>query len=135
MTTKKKTLIIVLYILYIALVAYLCFGKFDDLGKVSRTIWGIPTDKVVHFIMFFPFPILSFLVFSDKAKKPWHSLLLAICVFVAGCVLAGATEIGQTYLPYRTGDFMDFKADAISMAISTIIMFIIDLGKQFKHEK
>ena len=48
-------------------------------------------------------------------------------MFVIGCLLAGATEVIQGELGYRTEDIMDFRADGISLAIASIITFILRL--------
>ena len=50
---RQRIAIRLLFILYIAGVLYLCFGHFDNTPSVPLTLWGIPTDKVVHFAMFF----------------------------------------------------------------------------------
>ena len=64
MTKALKITFRVAFYLYLIAIAVLCFGKFSDLPSVSNTILGIPTDKVVHFVMFFPFPILAFLAYD-----------------------------------------------------------------------
>ena len=99
---------------------------------VKMSYWGIPTDKIVHFLMFFPFPLLCFGAFDKFTTKPWHSVLFVVIVFCIGCVLAGATEIGQSMTKYRTGDERDFFADGIALGISSLIVLILDLRKQFK---
>jgi len=132
---NKKQLIAarILFVVYLAAVAWLCFGKFNSLPSVERSYWGIPTDKIVHFLMFFPFPVLAFFAFDRYTEQFWPSVLWTLGTFIAGCGLAGLTEIVQAkFLPYRMGDFQDFKADALALAISSVIVFCIDIGKQRK---
>ena len=61
MTTPKTILARFLFFLYLAGIAFLCFMHVDKLPDVQKFIFGIPTDKVVHFGMFLPFPILAYL--------------------------------------------------------------------------
>ena len=49
----------IVMLLYVVAVAYLCFANFHKLPEVPKTFLGIPMDKIVHFCMFFPFPILA----------------------------------------------------------------------------
>lgn len=123
-----------LLLVYFVTVAYLCFGHFDNLPQVSRYIFGIPTDKVVHFVMFLPFPILVFLAIDRFTTKPWHSLLMMCGTFLVGCMLAAGTEYGQSLLTYRSCDVKDFRADMIALSISSLIVFIIDILKQVQDE-
>lgn len=123
-----------LLLVYIAAVAYLCFGHFESLPQVSRYIFGIPTDKIVHFLMFMPFPVLVFLAVDRFTTKPWHSVLMMCGIFLLGCMLAGATEYGQSLLSYRSCDPKDFRADAIALSISSLFVFIIDILKQDTDE-
>lgn len=123
-----------LLLAYFAAVAYLCFGHFDSMPQISRTIFGIPTDKIVHFLMFFPFPVLLFLAVDRYTTKPWHSILMMCLIFLTGCILAGGTEYIQGKLTYRSCDIMDFRADAIALAISSLVVFIIDIIEQLRDE-
>ena len=83
----------ILLVLYLCAVAWLCFGHFSNIPNIKMSYWGIPTDKIVHFLMFFPFPLLAFGGFDKYTTKPWHSFLFVAVLFGIGCLLAGATEI------------------------------------------
>ena len=130
MSRKNNILFRILLVLYLAAVLFLCFGHFSGSPGMDWKLLGIPSDKVVHFLMFFPFPLLVFAGFDRLTTKPWHSALFAVCVFLAGCLLAAGTEIGQTFTTYRNGDVFDFKADTLALALSSILVLIIDLRKQ-----
>lgn len=129
---KQNLLFRILLILYLAAVAWLCFGHFENMGEVPLQLWGIPTDKIVHFLMFFPFPVLCFLAVDRFTTKLWHSLLFAGGVFFVGCLIAGATELGQLQTTYRSGDITDFMADVLALALSSLLVFIVDVWKQRK---
>lgn len=125
---NKKSFHVFLLIAYLAVLCWLCFGKFDSVtASFPGYTLGIPTDKIVHFILFLPFPLLCWLVFRGRSGKPWHSLVLVLIFFGAGCLLAAGTELGQTLIAYRSGDPGDFLADGISIAFSTVIALILDI--------
>lgn len=121
----------ILSVLYLAAVIWLCFGQFDSVPDVPRSLWGIPMDKVVHFLMFLPFPILAYFAFDRYTEKFWSSVLWTGVAFLAGVLLAAGTEVGQAFLTnYRSGDPNDFRADLIALGISSLLVFILDLRKQ-----
>ncbi len=134
MTSRRhKIAFQVLFFLYIALLLFLCFGQFQNMHSVPRTILGIPSDKVVHFCMFFPFPILAFLAFDQYTNTVRQSLLFSGITFVVGILLALGTEWGQAHLTrYRSGDTRDFLADSLALVLGTLIVLFWDIRKQKK---
>ena len=120
----------VAFYLYLAAVAVLCFGNFQSLPSVSSTILGIPTDKIVHFCMFFPFPILAFLAYDKFTGTRKNVVIFALITFAVGCTVAAATEIGQALLTdYRSGDPTDFLADFLALLSSSLIATWLDIRK------
>ncbi|MBR1698654.1 MAG: VanZ family protein [Bacteroidales bacterium] len=134
MTSRRhKIAFQVLFFLYIALLLFLCFGQFQNVHSVPRTILGIPSDKMVHFCMFFPFPILAFLAFDQYTNTVRQSLLFSGITFVVGILLALGTEWGQARLTrYRSGDTRDFLADSLALVLGTLIVLFWDIRKQKK---
>lgn len=125
---KRQAAAIFLFIIYICAVVYCCFGHFNDLPQVGQEdLWGIPMDKVVHFIMFFPFPMLCYPAFCHRNLKVWKTALNITVILVIGCALAAGTEIGQSMTDYRSGDPMDFLADFAALAASSVITFIFEI--------
>ncbi len=122
-----------LMLLYFIIVGFLCFGKFDSLQNAPQTFFGLPADKVVHFCLFFPFPLLAYGTFGRKTAGRWKSALLIICIFIAGCLIGAGTELGQGLTSYRSCDINDFRADAAGMALSSIIAIIIDSARHHRH--
>ncbi|MDO5442454.1 MAG: VanZ family protein [Bacteroidia bacterium] len=118
-----------IFLIYLAAVAYLCLGHFSRLPNVPRIIWGIPIDKWVHFIMFFPFPVLFHWAFRWPTSKWWHSLLLTAGILAVGALVAYSTEFIQGLTTYRSRDLMDFRADFKALSLSSIIVLTIELIK------
>jgi VanZ family protein len=132
MTPKHlKILFRVLFFVYLAMVLLLCFGKFNSVPSVPLKLFGIPTDKLVHFCMFFPFPILSFLAFDRFTESVSRTLLFTGITLAAGILLALFTEWGQACLiNYRSGDLWDLFADVIALILSSLLVIFLDIRKQ-----
>ena len=122
----------ILFGLYLVAVAVLCFAHFPESEDVPAELWGIPMDKIVHFLMFFPFPLLAFLAFDRYPGKRGWSILWASVALLAGCAYAGFTELVQSRLPYRSGDPADFRADATALVLSSVLVVLILLVKKRK---
>ena len=133
MSQKQKIAFRILFFLYIAGVLYLCFGRFDNAPSIELNLWGIPTDKLVHFGMFFPFPILAFLAFDPYTETVPQTLLFVGVTFLIGLIVAVGTEWGQASLTdYRSGDPLDFLADTIGLFLSSVLTTVWDIRKQKK---
>ena len=128
---KKSTVILfrVLIVLYLAAIAVLCFGHFGNLPQIHSKILGFEEDKVVHFLMFLPFPLLSYFAVGKNPASPWKALGEVLLIFLAGCLIAAGTEAGQSFLPYRTTDPKDFQADTIALALCSLAVFILMIVK------
>ena len=125
--TTKTIFARILFLLYLVAVGLLCWMHVDKLPDLQRTLWGLPTDKVAHFVMFLPFPILAFLAYDHKTKTAWSALLFAFLTLLGGTALAGLTEWIQHFLPYRSFDVQDLKADLLALGLSTAFVLIVDL--------
>lgn len=134
MTTTKTILSRILFFLYLVAIAFLCFMHLDKMPEVQRYIFGIRTDKVVHFLMFLPFPILAFLAYDHATNKFWSALLFAVLTMAVGAGIAWGTEYIQGMLPYRTRDMADLRADLLALGISTLGVFIIDISNLSKRK-
>lgn len=125
--STKTILARILFVVYLAAIAFLCFMHADKIPDMQKTLFGIPTDKVAHFLMFLPFPILTFLSYDHVTNKVWSAVLFAVLTFAVGAAIAWGTEYIQGMLPYRTRDAADFRADLLALGISTLGVFITDL--------
>lgn len=133
MTHNQKILFRILFLLYLTGVLYLCFGRFDNVPSVEWSLFGIPTDKLVHFCMFFPFPILAFLAFDRYTETARQTLPFVGITLAVGLLLAVGTEWGQAHFTdYRSADPWDFVADTSALVVSSILVSIWDIRKQKK---
>ena len=131
MKTSLKRIFQLGFIVYLLAVLYLCFGKFENTPEIPWSFLGIPSDKLVHFCMFFPYPILAFLAFDRFTDTPKSTFLFSGITWVLGLLLAVATEWGQAHLTdYRSGDPWDLLADVLAITLSTILVIFWDLSKQ-----
>ena len=133
MTHNQKILFRILFLLYLSGVLYLCFGRFDNTPSVEWSLFGIPTDKLVHFCMFFPFPILAFLAFDRYTETARQTLTFVGITLAVGILLALGTEWGQAHFTdYRSGDPWDLVADISALVLSSLLVSIWDIRKQKK---
>lgn len=130
---KRSTIFRILTLIYLIAVGVLCFANFSSIPTAPGSFLGIPADKIIHFLMFAPFPILSWFSLERKGWGVVRSMLVIVLVFAVGCMIAGATEIIQGHLPYRTMDPADFRADMLGLALSSVIAFLIDLYLSRSH--
>jgi VanZ family protein len=121
MTARLRTYARILLLLYLAAVCVLCFAQFDDTPSVPFSIFGIPNDKVVHFLMFAPFPFLAWFSFGKRPARRKRLLILG-AILLVGFVLAVFTEGIQWFIPYRSGDWRDLAADSLGLLASTLIL-------------
>ena len=112
----------ILLVVYLAAVAYLCFASQGGLPKFDDWPFKIPADKVVHFLMFLPWPILASLsVMPDRDRASVRMVVTLLIITLIGCALAGTTEWVQGLLPYRSRDIMDFIADSLGLMTGALL--------------
>ena len=117
-----KKLSIMAFCIYLAAVALLCFIRPSSLPEVDiKTFLGIPIDKMLHFLMFLPYPILSGIVFISKGQKTPAVIVTLLLIALTGNGVAYGTEIIQSYTDYRSYEIADFHADMTGIAAGSII--------------
>ncbi|WP_159083954.1 VanZ family protein [Saccharobesus litoralis] len=93
------------------------------LRTVPQVANGIPhLDKIAHFGIFF---ILTFLAY--RALKDYFLIACAAIVAYGGLI-----EIAQSFVPHRSGSWLDFAADVMG-----VIVFIgaLELFKWQKNQR
>lgn len=127
-TSSRALAFRILMALYLIAVATLCFVQINKIpDEVPKMIFGIPIDKVVHFCMFFPFPIIGFFSFDHSKWSVARTFGKILELAAYGCIFAGFTEFIQGMLPYRTEDIADFKADTLAICLASLLVFVIDI--------
>jgi len=130
MTCKRYKPVLFRFLLtvYLFAVGFLCFASMESMSDVPSTIFGIPTDKLVHFCMFAPFVPLLFFSLDKKPKGTPELIEYLIVLASIGCIFAGLTEIIQGMTPYRCEDIKDFYADMTGIVLITLVIFIFEIS-------
>ena len=123
---------IVIFCLYIVAVIYLCFAKPDDVPSLDICFLGLPFDKVAHFIMFTPFPILAYKVFDSENLTNIRRGLLIFAITAVGVGLAAMTELIQSHLSYRSADVYDLFSDFTGICAGVVVVIIYYLIRGHK---
>lgn len=125
----------ILFILYIIAVIWLCVHNFKSIEQMPHRLWGFQTDKLIHFAMFLPFPFFAYLSYDKRRFTFLRTTLFILATLVLGAVLAGATELAQSFIPRRTADVKDLVADFIALGTGILIVFIVDLSENIRHNR
>lgn len=129
---SRRIIYIIIFCLYIAAVAYLCFAKPEDVPQLPELWFGLPADKVAHFTMFLPFPILGYIAFEVPQMKIWKRILLIIALIIIGVTAAICTEQMQAVLAYRSSEAKDLAADISGLICGGVTTFIYTFVKHRK---
>ena len=118
--------------LYLAALAFLCFAEPYDYPATDFTLWGLPVDKIVHCLMFAPYPVLAFITVDRQSARLFRRLFVLILVLASGCALAIGTELMQGMTEYRSFELYDIAADIAGMLASTMLLtgYIISTAKK-----
>jgi len=122
-------------VLYIAAVAYLLFGDADSVPSIPKEFWGIPGDKAAHFLLFLPFPALVLLCHGQLPSSFWDRTSVMTVIFLAGCGLAGLTELVQSVLPTRSAEWEDYQVDVLATLLCSAVTYFTLLGIPSKKRK
>lgn len=132
---KRKAIFITAFVIYLAAVIYLCLMKPDNLPQTELYLFGLPLDKVAHFLMFLPFPALAYMMLWEKGRKTWAELLILLSCLAIGVGLAFLTEHLQAMTQYRSSDIKDIYADMTGLGIGCIVVLINIAIKHIRNRK
>ena len=123
---SAKILINILYVIYLAMVLFLCFYKFSSTGiDLGKYFLGIRMDRYAHFAMFFPYPFITWLTCRYAVKNHFFARHAIVLTLLSGLLFAGLTEVCQDmFFKSRQGDVYDFLADSLSIITGTVIVSI-----------
>lgn len=119
-----------LLIFYIAALMFLCLADFGGVHMPPKFWFNIPSDKVVHFLMFFPFPIIAWLFTKARIRSNAKWLRMLLVIFFLGILLGFLTEMLQGMTGYRSKDYFDALADA-SGIFAGCLLIILFLRKPY----
>ena len=124
--SRHRGIYLVLFILYIGAVSWLCFGRFESDMDIPRRIFGIETDKIVHFAIFFPYVFLAHGAFFRK--NYWKTFTLAV---IAATVTAFAMELLQgAVTSHRYTDPWDLVINISAITAASLILAVAALLKR-----
>ena len=124
MRVLSRILKILLLLAYLGLVAWLCFGDIKPDPDIPRSFFGIPTDKIAHFLMFLPFPVLGTLALDFRSW--WRTL--ALTTLLAN-VLAFSFEFLQSRITAtRVTDPADLCANLLGITVGLLLAIVIGLA-------
>ena len=122
MKEKLRILYITAFCIYLAAVGVLCFIRPSSLPEMEiKTFLGLPIDKVLHFLMFLPYPVLSGLVFINREQKIPGITAIMLILAITGIGVAYGTEMIQAQTEYRSYEIADFYADMTGIAAGIIL--------------
>lgn len=121
---KRRIVYILAFCLYIAAILTLCLMKPDDLPQPEIFIFGIPADKVAHFLMFLPFPVLMYMMLFERSRKRWLDILILVGSIALGIGAAFGTEYLQSLTQYRSADIKDTFADMKGLGTGGVPVFL-----------
>ena len=114
---------IILFLAYVAAVAWLCFGTFKPDPSIPRSIFGYPTDKVVHFLMFLPVPILGTIAFDFRSW--WRTL--SVMTILANLAAFTFEQLQSRITTIRITDPKDLNANFLGISLGLLIAILIGL--------
>lgn len=122
-----RILVKVLFLIYLGMVLFFCFFNFSNTDlELPKTFLGIPIDKVVHFVMFLPYPFIGWLTYRYSRHLGRYKEFALSMTFITGLLFAVFTELAQKYMfEPRSGEFLDFVADFCGIAVGSIIIKFI----------
>ncbi len=119
-------------LVYYALVTYLCLGSLDYVSQINvpHYIFGIRIDRWVHFLMFFPMPLLLYWI----APKRRRFLSLSVSALISLAVSA-TLEYLQRFTPTRFTDPKDLRANWLAIFVMTTLIAIGILIRKISARK
>ena len=97
---------------YVIVILCMCLGTFQGPSGMWKTFLGIQMDKVVHFVMYLPYPALVFWSFY-QGKNGKRLMLFALLV---GIAYSGAVELMQAlFTDTRSAEWGDLLANTLGM--------------------
>jgi len=104
---------------YLVLIFY-----FSHLEEPTGGIKLPISDKVIHFLEFFPLPFLFFRAFRNSSVETLGKNYFYFGM-IASVFYACSDEIHQLFIPLRVASFADFLADCLGIVIGGYLFWRI----------
>jgi VanZ family protein len=127
---RLRHISLTLFCIYVIAVILLCVAKTESLPELPKSFLGIPLDKMVHFLMFMPFPILGHLSFLGPEDAPCKKLTVLALLCITGAGFALSTEQLQALTAYRSCESADMFADFLGLATGAMVAVIYIFRKR-----
>lgn len=121
-----KTLFKTLFLIYLGMVFFFSLHTFTESPvDFSWRLFGVRADRIMHFIMFFPFPFSAWFAFGHKLKEMSnrYSYLLLL---ISGIAISTLTEFLQKAMPGREYDLVDLLANYSAIITGSVLVIILD---------
>lgn len=135
MRIKTRHISLILFLSYVSAVGILCLIKTDSLPEMPSLWLGIPADKVAHFCMFTPFPLLSYLSLMPGRRRIMTSVIVTAVLTAMGAAFAYGTELLQGQTGYRSYDINDFYADLAGLSFGAAVTATYFITKALRDRK
>ena len=119
---------------YFAAVLLLLTARPEHMPEFQWLLWGIPADKIGHFLIFIPYPVIAYTAFRPADGGKLRRLMVLVAVLATGIALAMGTERLQGLIEYRSYEVEDFYADVLGMEVSGIIAALYIICKKEKKQ-
>jgi VanZ family protein len=117
---------IIFYLYLIVLLSLMVFTIHTEDINVPETLWGLGFDKIVHFLVFFPYPFLLWFAF----KKRFEANILRSIYYIipiSGIAIAIIMEFLQSFNPQRNFDIYDITANILAVIVGSLILILYHL--------
>ncbi len=115
-----------IFFIYILIILFASLYSFKNTSvDLSGFILGIRADRLIHFIMFLPFPLFAWLAFGTTIKRHTHRLSISV-LLISGLLISTITEVLQTLNPNRDFDYIDLIANYSAIIIGTTLVALIE---------
>jgi len=131
--SKVRIIISLILITYIAVVFFLTLHQFKQTFDINlaKYFLGMRLDHIVHFIIFLPYPILTWVTLNYAGKKivieGTNKIKNIFIILISGIAFGTITEVLQKLLTTsRQYDPSDIRADTISILVGIVIAILLD---------
>ena len=98
------------------------FDYVKGADNMNEEWFGIGKDKIAHFLMFLPFPILMYMAFHTHHGNPWRLIIFMTVTILIGAAAGAGIELLQMTTKYRSCDILDFRADCIGLLAGSFLV-------------